>query len=150
MGNTEREIRALGWMMIEQLPAEPCRICADRRALCGQRPGRADDEFRSPLCYVHSKIFITDRTWQSADSGIRDSIFNRCNDATVRTREVPLVHSSITYTQSLHAINSLPAVGWVGNLLCGRHRLIMETCKNFIIHFCKLFLNISVYKIRIA
>ena len=29
-------------------------------------------------------------------------------------------HYSITYTQSLHAINGLLAVGRVGNLLCGR------------------------------
>ena len=52
---------------------------------------------------------------QSAGARIRISIFNRCNDATVRTREVPLMHAScdvitlITYTQSLHAINGLLA-----------------------------------------
>ena len=31
---------------------------------------------------------------QSVGAGIRASIFNRCNDATVRTREVPLVHAT--------------------------------------------------------
>jgi hypothetical protein len=35
----------------------------------------------------------TDRTSQSAGAGIRASIFNTCNDATVRTLEVPLVHA---------------------------------------------------------
>ena len=44
---------------------------------------------RYALCIQN---FITDRTSQSAGAGIRASIFNRCNDATVRTREVPLVH----------------------------------------------------------
>ena len=27
----------------------------DRRAVCGHRPGTAEDEFRSALCSVHSK-----------------------------------------------------------------------------------------------
>ena len=40
------------------------------------------------------KNFTTDRTSQSAGAGIRACVFNRCNDATVRTREVPLVHAS--------------------------------------------------------
>ena len=40
------------------------------------------------------KIFITDRTSQLAGAGIRSSFFNRSNDATMRTLEVPLVHSS--------------------------------------------------------
>jgi hypothetical protein len=39
------------------------------------------------------KNFITDRTSQLAGAGIRASIFNICNDATVRTQEVPLVHA---------------------------------------------------------
>ena len=38
--------------------------------------------------------FIVDRTSQSAGAGIRASIFNRCNDATVRIRADPLVHAS--------------------------------------------------------
>ena len=58
------------------------------------------------------KNFITDRTSQSDGAGKRVSIFNRCNDATVRTLEVPLVHYhahhySITYKQSLHATDGL-------------------------------------------
>ena len=31
------------------------RRCVDRRAVCGHRPSTADDEFRSPLCSLHSK-----------------------------------------------------------------------------------------------
>ena len=76
--------------------------------------------FWSQLLFsVHSN-FITDRTSQSAVAGIRASIFNHYNDATVRTREVPLVHAScdvhytIMYTQSLHAIYALLAAGRVG------------------------------------
>ena len=65
------------------------------------------------------KNFITDHTSQSLGAGIRAFIFNQCNDATVRTQEVPLA-CDITYMQSLHAINGLPAVGRMGNLLCGR------------------------------
>ena len=39
------------------------------------------------------KKIITDRTSQSSGAGIRVSIFNRCHDAIVRTREVPLEHA---------------------------------------------------------
>ena len=65
---------------------------------------------------------FTDSTSQSSGAGIRDSIINRSNDATVRTQEVPLVHAScdvitLTYTQSLHVINGLIAVGRVKKLL---------------------------------
>ena len=38
--------------------------------------------------------FITNRTSQSPAGGIRASIFNRCNDAIVRIRDVPLVYAS--------------------------------------------------------
>ena len=44
---------------------------------------------------MHSKT-ITNRTSQSAGVRIRASIFNRCNGATVRTREVPLVYAYVT------------------------------------------------------
>ena len=40
------------------------------------------------------KNFIKDRTSRSESAGERASIFNRCNDATVRTQEVPLVYVS--------------------------------------------------------
>ena len=57
-----------------------------------------EDEFRVMTLdqrYVQCiQKFIIDRTSQSEGTGIRAFIFNRCNDATVRTREVPLVHSS--------------------------------------------------------
>ena len=61
--------------------------------------------------------FITDRTLQSAGAGIRAGIeLQRCyceNSAS------PASHYCIMYTQSLHAINGLLAVGRAGNLLCG-------------------------------
>ena len=44
------------------------------------------------LCAL--KNFIIDRTTQSAGDRIRASIFNRCNEATVKSREVPLVLGS--------------------------------------------------------
>ena len=52
---TGREVRAIGRMMIKHLPANSCRRQVNRRAVCGHRPSRADDEFRSALCSVHSK-----------------------------------------------------------------------------------------------
>ena len=82
------------------------------------------------------KNFITDRTSQSAGSGIRASNFNRCNDVTMRTWGSPVSacimrrHFSITYTQSLHVIIGLQAVGRVGNLLCGRPSYIMPIDKS--------------------
>jgi hypothetical protein len=39
------------------------------------------------------KNFITDRTSQSAGAGIRASILNSWNGATVRSQEVSLVHA---------------------------------------------------------
>jgi hypothetical protein len=51
-------------------------------------------EFRNceaMLCAFRN--FITDRTSQSAGAGIRASIFNSWNAATVKTQEVPLVHA---------------------------------------------------------
>ena len=50
---------------------------------------------------------ISDRTSQSAGAGIRASIFNRCNDASMTTREIPLVHAScdiVTLSCSLHTV----------------------------------------------
>ena len=43
------------------------------------------------LYFVHSKNLLK-TPHQSSGAGVRASIFNRCNHATVRTREVPLVH----------------------------------------------------------
>ena len=43
---------------------------------------------------VVRKKNITDGTSQSTGVGIRASIFNRCNNATLRTRKVPVLHSS--------------------------------------------------------
>ena len=40
------------------------------------------------------KNFISDRTSQLADARLRASIFNHCNDATMRTWDVPLVQAS--------------------------------------------------------
>jgi hypothetical protein len=37
--------------------------------------------------------FITDHTSLSVGAGIRASIFNSCNAATVRTQDIPLVHA---------------------------------------------------------
>jgi hypothetical protein len=51
-------------------------------------------EFRNCEAMLFAfRNFITDRTSQSAGTGIRTSIFNSCNAATARTQEVPLVHA---------------------------------------------------------
>ena len=72
-------------------------LCA--RSVCGYRPGTAEDEFRSARRYaLLIQKLITDHTSHSAGAGIRASIFNRFNDATVRTREVPPVHVSCDVT----------------------------------------------------
>ena len=54
----------------------------------------------SPLCWISIgamlfafKSFIIE-TLRSRQEGIRVCILNRCNDATVRTRELPLLHAS--------------------------------------------------------
>ena len=50
------------------------------------------------------KNIITYRTSQSVEAGIRAFIFNRCNDATVRFREVVLVCATLLY--HVHAVAS--------------------------------------------
>ena len=114
--------------------------------MSGCRPGKADAEFRSPAMLYAFKNFIIDRTSQSAGARIRASIFNRCDDATVRNQEVPLVHAAChiiyftTYNQSLHAINGSTAVGRVGNTLCRRpsyHRLGGERANTKVVVFGK-------------
>ena len=75
--------------------------------------------------YIHS--FITGGISQSAGARIRAYIFNRCNDATVRTREVPLVHALcnvITLSRGLHAVASRNK--WI-NLLGNAGKLTLWT-----------------------
>ena len=53
----------------------------------------------------------------------KSPIFNRCSDATVRTREVLLVHASrdvITLSSTCSCFMQYSSVGRMGNLLCGR------------------------------
>ena len=50
---------------------------------------------RYALCIQN---FITDRTSPSEGAGIRTSIFNSCNDANMRTREVPIVQGFSTFS----------------------------------------------------
>ena len=71
------------------------------------------------------KLYHRSHFTVSAGTGIRASIVNCCNDATVRTRGshasafITRRYYSITYTQSLHAKNCLLALGGVRNLFCG-------------------------------
>ena len=108
---TGREVRAITWMMIKYFPDELLQ------EMCWTSIGAV-------LCTF--KTFITDHTWGSAGVEIRACIFKRCNDATVlwilgspANACIMRRHYSITYKQSLHAINDLIAVGRVGNLPCG-------------------------------
>ena len=50
------------------------------------------------------KNFIKDRPIRVGGSWNRVSIFNRCNDANVRTLKLPLVHASLLY--HVHAVAS--------------------------------------------
>ena len=64
------------------MTAEPC-VAIDLTQLT------MNFDWRYTLCI---QSFMTYRTSQSPVAEITASIFNRCSDATVRTREVPLVH----------------------------------------------------------
>ena len=72
------------------------------------------------------RIFITDRTFIVTRSWNKSVHFQTqqrcyCEHPGCSARAIVMRrHYSITYTQSLHAINGLLAVGRVGNLLCGR------------------------------
>jgi hypothetical protein len=76
---TGSEVRAVGWMMmIKHLPAELLQetCCPSSRV----RPSAIVQEDNTG-------------TKHPAGAGIRASIFNSCNDATVRMQEVPLEHA---------------------------------------------------------
>ena len=71
------------------------------------------------------KNFITNRTSVSGswNKSLRFQPLQRCyceNWGSPASACVMRRHCSITYTQSLHAINGLTAVGRVGNLIYGR------------------------------
>ena len=82
-----------GWLNTSQLNS--CRRCIDHQAMCGRALlcSKTTPALSIPR-HLFFKNFITDRTRQSAGTGIRSSIFIRYNDATLRTREVPLVNAS--------------------------------------------------------
>ena len=74
---------------------------------------------------------MTDSNSQSAGVRIRASNLNRCNDTTVRTREVPLVHAHATsLLYHVHAValcqTALLAVGRMENLLGGLPSYLWE------------------------
>ena len=104
-------------MVIEHLPAEllqdvltvePC-VAIDLAQLSMNAIG-------TMFCVFEN--FITDRKSQFTGAGIRASIFNRCNYATVRSPEVPLVHASCyVITCKVHAVASRNK--WFGN--CGKN-----------------------------
>ena len=82
-----------GWLLNTSQP-HSCRRYVDHLAVCGHRPDTADDEFHRRYSQYIQKNFTIDHTSESAGAGLRASNFNRCNDATVRTWEVSLVHAS--------------------------------------------------------
>ena len=90
---TGREVRTIGWMIKTPagnvLAVESC--VADRYRITRQHRHQTSRAACSECAF---KNFIIDRILQSAGAGIRASVFNRYNDATVRTREVPLVYAS--------------------------------------------------------
>ena len=99
------------------------------------------DEFRSALCSVHSET--SSQTALQAGGNWNKNVhfqpLQRCyceNSGSPARACVMRCRYSITYTQSLHAINGLLAVGRVGNLLCGRLYnaavFIFVSLKNFI------------------
>ena len=64
--------------------------------------------------------FIMNRTSQSAAAGMRAFIFNCCNDTTVRTQNIPLVHVSSLYIHAVASCNKWFTIcGTSGKLTCG-------------------------------
>ena len=91
-----------------------------RKWLLAQLP----KNFETSLCSVHSKTY--QRPHLSVGGSLNKSLhlqtLRRCyseNSGSPVSACVMRRHCSITYTQSLHAVNGLLAVGRAGNLLCG-------------------------------
>ena len=102
-----------------------CGRCLDHRAVCGHRPGTADDVFRSALFSVHpNTLSLMHFTFGGCcNKSLHLQPLQRCycgNSGSTASACVMRRHYPITYTQSLHAINGFIAVGRVGNLFCGR------------------------------
>ena len=91
---TGREVRAIGWMMMK---TPPCRTTAENvftiqpYVIIDLAQLTMNFDRRYALCI--QKLYHR-YTSQPVGAGIRTSIFNRCNDYTVITREVPVVHAS--------------------------------------------------------
>ena len=102
-----------------------CRRCVDHRAVFGHIPGKADNNFDRDysLCIqklYHKSSFAVNGSWNKS---LHIQPLQRCyckNSGSPTSACVMRHNYSITYTQSLHAINGLLAVGRVENLLCGR------------------------------
>ena len=100
--------------------ANSCRRCVDRRAVCGHRPGKADDEFWSAyaLCFqkrYHRQHFTVGGCWNKSPQP------RPCNDATVRTREsrwcIRHATSLLYYVYAVASRNKLfTSCGTSGNL----------------------------------
>ena len=91
---TGRDVWIIGWLMIKHLPAELLQEMCWPSSRVTIDLAQLTMNFDQRVMFCAFKHFIIDRTSQSAGAGIRTSIFNRCNDANVRTWEVPLVHTS--------------------------------------------------------
>ena len=124
-------------VMMDGLPLRSsCSCCRtavnclhQRRTICllmtlTHRPGTANDEFRSTLWFCAFKNFNTDalHSRHELHKNLYNQLLQRCyceNSGISASACVIRRNFSITYTQSLHAVNGLIAVGRVGNLLCG-------------------------------
>ena len=92
------------------------------------------DEFRSVLRSVHSKTLL--QTHFTVGGSWNKNLYLKplqrcyCEDSESPASACAMRrHYYITYTQSLHAVNELIAVGRVGNLLCGEVVSLMMSWK---------------------
>ena len=86
-----------GWLNTSHLNS--CRRCDDHQVVCGHRPGTADDEFRSALCSVHSRI-LPEVHYRPHISSPLVPIFSNIYPVARITTNLPQIHFNIILTST--------------------------------------------------
>ena len=123
---TGHEVWTIGWMIIKHLPSEPSArdmLTVEQCVAIDLAQLMMNFDRRYALCiqklYQRSH-FTVGRCWNKSFH-LQPLQRRYCeNSGSPASACVMWRHYSITYMQSLHALNGLIAVGRVRNLLCGR------------------------------
>ena len=146
---TGREVWAIGWMVIKRLPAELLQEILIVEPCVAIDLAQLTMNFHRLYALYIQKLYHRPhcRVGGSRNKSLHLQPLQQCyykNLGSPASACVMRRHYSITYTQSLDAINCLIAEGRVGNLLCGRPSLTSSGCSiYFHLYFIVPFIVLS-------